>query len=1484
MKSRLFAVWTIIVGFSLLSLPFAAAFSREEAGHNMAQVQGLDRDGDGHVGEETAIRERIKAYIEHHGVDGKLSSRERLRRALYARRMWQEDSHEATTKAIPDGTWINIGPINGAGRASCVAPHPNLTGVILQGAASGGVWKTLDGGTTWYPTTDDLSDLSIGAIAWAPSDADVAYVGTGEGDTLVAGGSGYIPGIGILRSDDGGESWYLPGQENDPVSDVFFALNVDPENDEIVFAATEKGLLRSEDGGTTWQTMIASGSSSYAFTEVLRSASNADLMYTCQWCGRGCADGTSRVMRSTDRGLTWFPIGQDTLDSLSGYTNRAALALAPSDDQILYFAAYVTAGSSSEDPKAGIFRSDDGGDTWVETQLSSTMKPKGYLGNQGWYDNTITINPTNPDIVVAGGIWYVISTNGGQNWTNKNPYDGTRRLPHVDVHDLQYQGARLWVGCDGGVWYSDDDGLTWTDRNDGVVTRQYYGMAIDPINRARVLGGTQDNGTNLRRDADDDTFDFVLGGDGFECAINPMLPNIMYASIYYTQVFRTSATSSSFRNISPYFGEEDAPFITPVTLNPQYPNIVFTGAENLYRSDNGGDSWYKLPVDPLHDVDNGIWSGGEIWAIATTPADPNRIAVSKGSLVYNSADGGKTWSMGVIGSVAFNIDISPFDPDLVLVATKADYDGRSVRRSTDGGRTWSDSGSGLPNFNVQVVRFDPSDADVAFAGTDVGLYRSTDAGQSWQRWGMGLPAAPIHDLRILPDGSMLRVGTYGRGFWELELSRPPNDPPSISISSPSSSSVSLMFGDTLDLEATATDPDGDAITIDWYPSLDYKAIATDSGTGTITSSHTINIDRGGMYSMTARATDAGGLQSLASFSILARDAADSCTTPHVIPSEGPFPYLIDTSNQFGGVETSDPVVPCVDLETSDPDSGRQGSIWFEFTPMETAVYSISTCGSVADTLLSAWTGDACGPYTAIEGACNDDDEQEHCMGSRTDSYLEMNLEAASNYRFMVGSWKAPEGQVFRGQVHFQIDCLTCETEEEGMKTFVSAAAHADGAEGTAWITDLQIVNVGTENAEATITFLPADSDNTELGGIDLRIDAGKAMNLGDVVADFLQSTGAGAIEIQHSSSVLVASRTYNTAESGTFGQFIPGIAPENALPPAESVRFIGLAGNDAFRTNIGCANTSMEDATFSVELYDSEGSLLWNEEETLQPRGWLQLNRVFQAAGLGNQEAANAIITNTSSDAIILPYASVVDSLTGDPTFVTGSSPALPGDPVWIEASAHANGVGSSVWRTDLNLANTGNDPIVATISLLLRDQNNSDPTEVPLTVPAGTSLLVSDILNSLFGITGAAALKIEVDQGELFATSRTYNQAEAGTFGQFIPGFPESSAVAVGGDVVLTSLRQNENFRSNLGLINTTAQTIRVEATFFDGEGQMINWKNYDLQPFSYIQDSRALLNETVLDGGYAIINGNGAFFAYLSMVDNGSDDPIFIPGTMKP
>ncbi len=479
---------TLFITLGVMAPPTTPAAT--PAGRTTAEsFNTLDPDGNDTVGEAWAIRQRVRLYIERHGDNGVLTPEMELADARFRYKRWLEQERDFRTKGIQGDTSVNLGPNNGAGRCVSLAPHPTDIGTVLVGAAGGGVWRTRDGGQTWEPLTDGMPNLSIGAVAYAPSDPNVVYVGTGEGGFAVD----FIAGIGLLRSDDGGDTWTLP---TDVVASQFFRISVDPRDPDVLLAATNEGLLRSEDGGVSWTTPIparsGSGSRELVVTDVVRSHTNPDRLYAALWCfDSTCPAGTGRVMRSEDGGVTWTPAATGLPLPASDWSlNRMGLALSPNNDSRLV----VAMNRPGSGPPVEVYTTANGGTSW--TKLAD---PEEYLGAQGWYDNTITIKPGNDSFILGAGVYYVFSTDGGLTWSTRNPYQ-TSGLPHVDFHDLQWQAGTLWTACDGGVWKSTDGGTSWTDVTAGLITRQYYGLAIDPVHRERVFAGAQDNGTNRRND------------------------------------------------------------------------------------------------------------------------------------------------------------------------------------------------------------------------------------------------------------------------------------------------------------------------------------------------------------------------------------------------------------------------------------------------------------------------------------------------------------------------------------------------------------------------------------------------------------------------------------------------------------------------------------------------------------------------------------------------------------------------------------------------------------------------------------------------------------------------------------------------------------------------------------------------------------------------------------------------------------------------
>jgi len=1414
-------------------------------------------------GEATAILERARDYRLRHGVLGDLTPGQMLSRATWSYERWLDRERG---KEISGEGWVSLGPVNGAGRCTAVASHPSVAGTVLAGTAGGGVWRTTDGGLTWYPLTDGISDLSVGAVAYAPSDPRVIYVGSGEGGIAID----FIPGIGLLRSDDDGETWFLPAGPDQVAASQFFALSVDPEDPDSLLAATNQGLLASQDGGLTWDNRLWDPGL-LGVTEVVRSARDPEILYAALWCTSLCPEGLARVMRSADRGLTWQPASGGLPDGqLSGpFLNRTAITVSTADERVLY--AGLNAGENQTGgPLSAVFRTVDGGETWVDTGYEGT-----YLGMQGWFDNAITVHPVDPDIVVAAGIWYEVSHDGGATWTRLNPYAegndpmGTETMPHVDGQDLQWQGDTLWLACDGGIWSSSDFGLVWTGRNQGLVTRQYYGLALDPIHRQRMLGGTQDNATNLRRLEDDDTWDVVIGGDGFQCAINPLVSDWMYGTVYSTQILRnTHGGVGEWELISPPHGGETTPFITPLAMRPEAPWVLYTGTTRVWTSADAGESWTRLSAD----VTNGGWSAAVVRAIAISAAEPDLIWVAKGQMAYRSLDSGQTWFATMHDANVNSIAVSPFDPDMVLVclaqtATGADQ----VRRSIDGGLTWQSGSQGLPPFAVQVARWDPTDPEVVYAGTDVGLYRSRDRGVSWEVVGDGLPAASIYDVGVLPDGSKLVVATHGRGVWELAIPQSTNAAPVVEMTSPEGD-LAAILGEEVSFSAEASDADGDRVALSWIFGDRWGLEDGGSGDGAVSSSTGHRFDRGGRFLVAVHAADGHGGAAFDAIEVAAYEPADDCATPRAVPGGGPFPVTIVTENQSAGESESDPEVPCVGPD-GEAGAGGWGSLWFELKPEESALYTVETCGSAADTVLSAWTGPACGPYQEVEGGCSDDDELESCSGARTDSHLELALEAGTTYRFMVGSWEDDE----RGAIRFTVDCDGCSGSSDTGVYMVPAAAHAGGLNQTLWVTDLFLLNPGSEVVTAHLEFLP-EAEGGTAGEAEEELAPGLAVEFQDVVASLLGTAGSGAIRIVASDELVIASRTYNLAPQGTYGQGIPGALLETGTPPHGVARLIGLAGNDAFRTNIGLASADTTVTPIAIDLFDAQGTLLASQQHQLPPRSWWQLNEVFASSGLSGIEGATAEVRHLGEEGTIFAYASVVDQHTGDPTYVTAAAVAHPGSPVWIAAVAHSDGVGGTHWRSDLSLANVGTEDLFARLELIGPPGKGSEPLRHAVFVPEGRTVEIRDVVGEgAFETIGSGAIGVTVDWGNLMVTSRTYTLAGEGTYGQSIPGWSESDAITEGAVAALTQLRQSTSFRTNIGFVNLGEQEIRIAAEYRSGQGALIASRDYALPALSWQQ-----LNSAVPEGAdHAFVSSPTAgaqFLVYASVVDNASGDPVYV------
>ncbi|HEX3579015.1 MAG TPA: IPT/TIG domain-containing protein [Thermoanaerobaculia bacterium] len=911
---------------------------------------------------------RMRDYLMRHGDNGKIDPQLLLTRTREIHEQLEHDieaSRKIRTLSIPGNNWVSLGPTNGAGRILSVATDPTVTGTAIVGSAGGGAWKTTDFGQSWIALTDTIPNLAIGAVAIAQSSPSIVYLGTGE-----AGPNGdRIPGIGILSSNDGGLTWTLPASV---LATGFHRISVHPSNPQELVVATNSGAYRSTNGIAGPWTQTISGTTYGQVADLVRDPSNPLVIYAATWDGANCTKAgcssttplpfaTPAILKSTDGGKTFVPaITGFPVSTQASRLSRISLAIAPSSSQTLYASVAILDTITSVEV-CHVFKTTNGGASWTDTNLAQTSPINNYLTAQAGYDNTIVVQPSDPNTVLAGGVRYIRTTDGGQTWTTPS-FSGVS--VHSDAHDMRYDAAGvLFIANDGGVWTSTDNAVHVTPRNGGLVTRQFYYVTNDPTNPNRIFGGLQDNGTIRRADAGGTSWDSMVGGDGIGCLVNPAVPSIVYASVQNEIVVRTvegGASAPNFREIPPLFpAGELVPFRTLIVSDPSNPAVIYTPSYRLWKSADAGDSWVPLPTTT---VDGSTWRTDRgIAAIAVSKSNPKIIMVSQASAagVFRTTDSGATWRSAVSGlpfKAVTSIAIDPVDPNRAWLTT-AGLSVPSVYTTIDGGGTWTAASAGLPAFSAQSILVDPTDSSTIYCGTDVGVYRSTDFGASWSRFGTGLPAVGVDDLKALDDGSALRAATHGRGMWELTITGATNHRPVTSISTPATLQT-IQRGTTISFTGTGSDPDSDPFSLAWVFPDTWETAQASNGAAT---SHTFN--RPGRFPVTLRAIDSKGAIGASSIEVDVMDAGDSCQTPIVIPSAGPFPWSVTMNTEVASRQASDPAngQPCVSF-------GLQRTIWLSFTPAVTGSYDFSLCGSRVSATMVGYTGAACGPYTA-SGFC-----------------------------------------------------------------------------------------------------------------------------------------------------------------------------------------------------------------------------------------------------------------------------------------------------------------------------------------------------------------------------------------------------------------------------------------------------------------------------------------------------------------------------------
>ena len=698
----------------------------------------------------------------------------------------------------------NIGSAEMSGRIAALdAVWRDHKLTIVVGAASGGVWKSTDGGTTFTPMFDKQDLMSIGAVTIDRKNPDTIWVGTGESWTR----NSVSVGDGVYKSTDGGQTWSNMGLPN---SERISKIVIDPSNSDTVYVcapgklwsdSADRGLYKTTDGGKSWTLILKGSNLSTGCSTLAMDPRDPNVLLAGLWDFRRTgwdfrsgghgpdAPSGSAMMRSSDGGKTWTKMDASTNKGLpKGPWGRLAISYAPSNDNVVY--------ALIESTRSALFRSDDGGKTWEERDRSQSMVWRPF------YFANLIVDPTNPDRLFKPDLSLISSDDGGKSFTNASGGShGDHHTVWVDPENPQH----VITGDDGGLWYSTDGGGTWRKALNLPIS-QFYHVSVDNKNPYQVYGGLQDNSdwvgdseypggiTNSR-------WENLLGGDGFWAFADPSDPNFAYVESQGGFINRVDRRTLLQRNIQPKAGYKEKlrfNWNTPIALSPNEMGTIYIGSQFLFRSRDHGQSWDRISPDLTTnnpEMQKQEESGGitvdnsaaethtTLYSISESPKAAGEIWVgTDDGNVQVTRDGGGNWT-NVTANLPKDlpksewtswVEASRYDPAVAFAAFDRHTFGDMtpyLYRTGDYGKTWTRIASpaqGVRGY-VHVIKEDRLNPNILFMGTEFGLWISLDGGKGWAQFkGGDMPDVAVRDIALQPQKDDLVLATHGRGIWIID--------------------------------------------------------------------------------------------------------------------------------------------------------------------------------------------------------------------------------------------------------------------------------------------------------------------------------------------------------------------------------------------------------------------------------------------------------------------------------------------------------------------------------------------------------------------------------------------------------------------------------------------------------------------------------------------------------------------------------------------
>jgi photosystem II stability/assembly factor-like uncharacterized protein len=578
--------------------------------------------------------------------------------------------------------WSSLGPdfsysgYAGIGRLNCVAFHPTDLNTYWVGAAAGGLWVTHNVGSTWTCLTDQNGVLAVSDII-IPTDYDSShtiYIATGDRDAWDN------RSIGVLKSTDDGATWNTTGLTFSIYDNAMVnRLLIDPNNSNVLIAATSWGVYKTEDGGDTWSHQLTG-------TEFIDMEYRPDDFNVISGSTK-----YGQIYNTDNGGNTW------TLPFNDGAAHRIELAVSPAQPNLVYALA-----AGDDSGLYGVFKSEDYGLTYNQVFYRDTANLLTWAvdgsegGGQGWYDLCLAVSPTNPNTLLLGGVNTWRSKDGGVTWKIVSHWAGEQvKAVHADKHNIRYRSNGDVFECnDGGIYFSRTNGTNWSDKSNGIVISQMYRLGVSQTQKGDVITGLQDNGTKALSGGD---WQDVIGGDGMECWIDYTDANVQYGTIYFGTLIRTDDHWNNSVDITPKDAGDGA-WITPYAIDPVDPNTIYGGFYDLWRTTDKGASWSKFTE---------FNSSSLLQTVVVAPSDNHVLYVADGYKILRTVDQGSAWKnirfnlptdIGSIESIAVNHD----DPNTVWVALSGFY-GPGVYQYSSADSTWINISAGLPPIPVHSV-------------------------------------------------------------------------------------------------------------------------------------------------------------------------------------------------------------------------------------------------------------------------------------------------------------------------------------------------------------------------------------------------------------------------------------------------------------------------------------------------------------------------------------------------------------------------------------------------------------------------------------------------------------------------------------------------------------------------------------------------------------------------------------------------------------